>query len=51
MKNGVELIVGLFMIAGFAAFGYLALQFREKFLYSVRVRIIRLLLNLIILQV
>ncbi len=34
MKNGVELIVGLFMIAGFAAFGYLALQLGEVSLFS-----------------
>lgn len=34
MKNSVELLVGLFMIAGFAAFGYLALQLGEVSLFS-----------------
>jgi len=34
MKNSVEFLVGLFMIAGFAAFGYLALQLGEVSLFS-----------------
>jgi phospholipid/cholesterol/gamma-HCH transport system substrate-binding protein len=34
MKNGMEFIVGLFIIAGFAAFGYLALQLGEVSLFS-----------------
>ncbi len=34
MKNGIEFLVGLFMIAGFAAFGYLALQLGEVSLFS-----------------
>ena len=34
MKNNVEFLVGLFMIAGFAAFGYLALQLGEVSLFS-----------------
>ena len=29
MKNGIEFLVGIFMIAGFLAFGYLALQLGE----------------------
>ena len=29
MKNSIEMLVGLFMIAGFLAFGYLALQLGE----------------------
>ena len=34
MKNSVELFVGLFMIAGFLAFGYLALQLGEVSIFS-----------------
>ncbi|MCK5070966.1 MAG: outer membrane lipid asymmetry maintenance protein MlaD [Desulfocapsa sp.] len=34
MKNSVEFVVGIFMIAGFAAFGYLALQLGEVSLFS-----------------
>jgi len=34
MKNSLELLVGLFMIAGFVAFGYLALQLGEVSLFS-----------------
>jgi phospholipid/cholesterol/gamma-HCH transport system substrate-binding protein len=34
MKNGMEFLDGLFMIAGFAAFGYLALQLGEVSLFS-----------------
>lgn len=34
MKNSVEFLVGLFMIAGFAAFGYLALHLGEVSLFS-----------------
>jgi phospholipid/cholesterol/gamma-HCH transport system substrate-binding protein len=34
MKNGMEFSVGLFMIAGFVAFGYLALQLGEVSLFS-----------------
>ena len=34
MKNSIEFLVGLFMIAGFAAFGYLALQLGEVSLFS-----------------
>jgi len=34
MKNGLEFLVGLFMIAGFVAFGYLALQLGEVSLFS-----------------
>jgi len=34
MKNGMEFLVGLFMIAGFIAFGYLALQLGEVSLFS-----------------
>ncbi len=34
MKNGMEFLVGLFMIAGFVAFGYLALQLGEISLFS-----------------
>ena len=34
MKNGMEFLVGLFMIAGFVAFGYLALQLGEVSLFS-----------------
>ncbi|HID02046.1 MAG TPA: outer membrane lipid asymmetry maintenance protein MlaD [Desulfobacterales bacterium] len=34
MKNGMEFLVGLFMIAGFTAFGYLALQLGEVSLLS-----------------
>ncbi len=34
MKNGMEFLVGLFMIAGFVAFGYLALQLGEVSLLS-----------------
>ncbi len=34
MKNSVEFLVGLFMIAGFTAFGYLALQLGEVSLFS-----------------
>ena len=35
-KNGLELFVGLFMVAGFLAFGYLALQLGEVQLLSAR---------------
>ncbi len=34
MKNSIEFLVGIFMIAGFAAFGYLALQLGEVSLFS-----------------
>lgn len=34
MKNGMEFLVGLFMIAGFVAFSYLALQLGEVSLFS-----------------
>lgn len=34
MKNSLEFLVGLFMIAGFVAFGYLALQLGEVSLFS-----------------
>ena len=34
MKNSVEFLVGLFMIAGFLAFGYLALQLGEVSVFS-----------------
>ncbi len=34
MKNGMEFLVGLFMIAGFVAFAYLALQLGEVSLFS-----------------
>jgi len=34
MKNSMEFLVGIFMIAGFAAFGYLALQLGEVSLFS-----------------
>lgn len=34
MKNSLDFIVGLFMIAGFVAFGYLALQLGEVSLFS-----------------
>lgn len=34
MKNSIEFLVGLFMIAGFVAFGYLALQLGEVSLFS-----------------
>ena len=34
MKNSVEFLVGLFMIAGFIAFGYLALQLGEVTILS-----------------
>jgi phospholipid/cholesterol/gamma-HCH transport system substrate-binding protein len=34
MKNSIELLVGLFMIAGFVAFGYMALQLGEISLFS-----------------
>lgn len=34
MKNSIEFLVGLFMIAGFLAFGYLALQLGEVTLFS-----------------
>ena len=34
MKNGMEFLVGLFMIAGFVAFGYLALQLGEVSIFS-----------------
>ena len=34
MKNSLEFLVGLFMIAGFLAFGYLALQLGEVSLFS-----------------
>ncbi len=34
MKNSMEFLVGLFMIAGFVAFGYLALQLGEVSLFS-----------------
>ena len=35
-KNGLELFVGLFMVAGFLAFGYLALQLGEVQVLSAR---------------
>jgi len=34
MKNSLEFLVGIFMIAGFLAFGYLALQLGEVTLFS-----------------
>lgn len=34
MKNSIEFMVGIFMIAGFLAFGYLALQLGEVSLFS-----------------
>lgn len=34
MKNSVEFLVGIFMIAGFVAFGYLALQLGEVTMFS-----------------
>jgi phospholipid/cholesterol/gamma-HCH transport system substrate-binding protein len=34
MKNSVEFLVGIFMIAGFVAFGYLALQLGEVSMLS-----------------
>jgi phospholipid/cholesterol/gamma-HCH transport system substrate-binding protein len=34
MKNSMEFMIGIFMIAGFAAFGYLALQLGEVSLFS-----------------
>lgn len=34
MKNSIEFMVGIFMIAGFLAFGYLALQLGEVTLFS-----------------
>ncbi len=34
MKNSIEFLVGIFMIAGFLAFGYLALQLGEVTLFS-----------------
>ncbi len=34
MKNGMEFLVGIFMIAGFVAFGYLALQLGEVTMLS-----------------
>ncbi len=34
MKNSLEFLVGLFMIAGFLAFGYLALQLGEVSLFG-----------------
>ena len=34
MKNSIEFMVGFFMIAGFLAFGYLALQLGEVALFS-----------------
>ena len=34
MKNSIELFVGLFMIAGFLAFGYLALNLGEVSFFS-----------------
>ena len=34
MKNSIEFLVGIFMIAGFVAFGYLALQLGEVTLFS-----------------
>lgn len=34
MKNSMEFLVGIFMIAGFAAFGYLALQLGEVTMLS-----------------
>ena len=34
MKNSLDFLVGLFMIAGFVAFGYLALQLGEVSLFS-----------------
>ncbi len=34
MKNSIEFLVGIFMIAGFAAFGYLALQLGEVSFFS-----------------
>lgn len=34
MKNSIEFLVGLFMIVGFVAFGYLALQLGEVSLFS-----------------
>lgn len=34
MKNSMEFLVGIFMIAGFLAFGYLALQLGEVSIFS-----------------
>jgi phospholipid/cholesterol/gamma-HCH transport system substrate-binding protein len=34
MKNSIEFLVGIFMIVGFMAFGYLALQLGEVTLFS-----------------
>ncbi len=34
MKNSIEFLVGIFMIAGFVAFGYLALQLGEVSLFN-----------------
>ena len=34
MKNSMEFLVGIFMIAGFGAFGYLTLQLGEVSLFS-----------------
>jgi phospholipid/cholesterol/gamma-HCH transport system substrate-binding protein len=34
MKNSIDFLVGLFMIVGFVAFGYLALQLGEVSLFS-----------------
>ena len=34
MKNSIEFLVGSFMIAGFVAFGYLALQLGEVTIFS-----------------
>ena len=34
MKNSIEFLVGIFMIGGFLAFGYLALQLGEVTLFS-----------------
>lgn len=34
MKNSAEFLVGLFMISGFVAFGYLALQLGEVSIFS-----------------
>jgi phospholipid/cholesterol/gamma-HCH transport system substrate-binding protein len=35
-QNGLEFFVGLFMVAGFLAFGYLALQLGEVGIFSAR---------------
>jgi phospholipid/cholesterol/gamma-HCH transport system substrate-binding protein len=35
-QNGIEFVVGLFMVAGFLAFGYLALQLGEVGILSAR---------------